>query len=70
MRKQKKTESLPEVMGEAVDYGCDGYYSDVQSPDRDRISEGFGKELFSYIFTLGIGFAVIIDLCAAILYAI
>ena len=69
-KKQKQSENIPEVMGEPVDDGYDGYYNDVLPPDQDRISEGLDKELIKNIVTLGIGFTVIVGLCVALLYVL
>lgn len=71
-KKKQKTnpENIPEVMGEPVDDGYDGYYNDVLPPDQDRISEGLDKELIKNIITLGIGFTVIVGLCIALLYVL
>lgn len=66
-KQEAKTENIPEVMGEPVDDGYDGYYDDVLPPDQDRISEGLDKELIKNIVTLGIGFVVIVGLCIALL---
>lgn len=43
-KQESKTEDIPEVMGEPVDDGYDGYYDDVLPPDQDRISEGLDKK--------------------------
>lgn len=69
-KQESKTENIPEVMGEPVDDGYDGYYDDVLPPDQDRISEGLDKELIKNIVTLGIGFVVIVGLCIALLYVL
>ena len=67
---KKKETKIPEVMGEPVDDGYDGYYNDVLPPDKDRISEGLDKELVKNIVVLGIGFTVIVGLCVALLYVL
>ena len=67
---KKKEPKIPEVMGEPVDDGYDGYYNDVLPPDKDRISEGLDKELVKNIVVLGIGFTVIVGLCVALLYVL
>ena len=69
-KKQKKEPNIPEVMGEPVDDGYDGYYNDVLPPDQDRIHEGLDKELIKNIIVLGIGFCVIVGLCIALLYVL
>lgn len=66
-RKSKK-EDLPEIMGEAVDDGYDGYYNDVLPPDTDRVKDGMDKELVKKIVALGIGVTIIILMCVALLY--
>lgn len=68
-RKSKK-EELPEIMGEAVDDGYDGYYNDVLPPDTDRVKDGMDKELVKKIIALGIGVTVIILMCVALLYVL
>lgn len=68
-RKSKK-EELPEIMGEAVDDGYDGYYNDVLPPDTDRVKDGMDKELVKKIVALGIGVTVIILMCVALLYVL
>lgn len=67
---KKKEAKIPEVMGEPVDDGYDGYYNDVLPPDQDRIHEGLDKELIKNIVVLGIGFSVIVGLCIALLYVL
>ena len=67
--KKKKTEKeIPEVMGEAVDDGYDGYYNDVLPPDTDRVKDGLDKELVKKIVALCIGVTVVILMCVALLY--
>lgn len=66
-RKSKK-EDIPEIIGEAVDDGYDGYYNDVLPPDTDRVKDGMDKELVKKIVALGIGVTVIILMCVALLY--
>ena len=66
-RKSKK-EDLPEIMGETVDDGYDGYYNDVLPPDTDRVKDGMDKELVKKIVALGIGVTIIILMCVALLY--
>lgn len=68
-RKSKK-EKLPEIMGEAVDDGYDGYYNDVLPPDTDQVKDGMDKELIKKIVALGIGVSVIILMCVALLYVL
>ena len=67
-QKPHKTRAIPEVMGEPVDEGYDGYYDDVLPPDADRISEGMDKKLVIKIVTLCACVSVIILMCVALLY--
>lgn len=69
-KKQKKAEELPEIMGEAVDDGYDGYYNDILPPDTDRVKDGLDKELIKKIVALCIGVSVIILMCVALLYVL
>ena len=67
-KKKKPEREIPEVMGEAVDDGYDGYYNDVLPPDTDRVKDGLDKELVKKIVALCIGVTVIILMCVALLY--
>ena len=67
-KKKKAEKEIPEVMGEAVDDGYDGYYNDVLPPDTDRVKDGLDKELVKKIVALCIGVTVIILMCVALLY--
>ena len=67
-KKKKVAKEIPEVMGEAVDDGYDGYYNDVLPPDTDRVKDGLDKELVKKIVALCIGVTVIILMCVALLY--
>ena len=69
-QKPHKTRAIPEVMGEPVDEGYDGYYNDVLPPDADRISEGMDKNLVIKIVTLFTCVCVIILMCVALLYVL
>lgn len=69
-QRKSKNEELPEIMGEAVDDGYDGYYNDVLPPDTDRVKDGMDKELVKKIVALGIGVTVIILMCVALLYVL
>ena len=69
-QKPRKTRTIPEVMGEPVDEGYDGYYNDVLPPDADRISEGMDKTLVIKIVTLCACVSVIILMCVALLYVL
>ena len=66
--KKKPEKEIPEIMGEAVDDGYDGYYNDVLPPDTDRVKDGLDKELVKKIVALCIGVTVIILMCVALLY--
>ena len=68
VKKKKPEKEIPEVMGEAVDDGYDGYYNDVLPPDTDRVKDGLDKELVKKIVALCIGVTVIILMCVALLY--
>ena len=67
-KKKKAPKEIPEVMGEAVDDGYDGYYNDVLPPDTDRVKDGLDKELVKKIVALCIGVTVVILMCVALLY--
>ena len=67
-KKKKPEKEIPEVMGEAVDDGYDGYYNDVLPPDTDRVKDGLDKELVKKIIALCIGVTVVILMCVALLY--
>jgi uncharacterized Zn finger protein (UPF0148 family) len=67
-KKKKPEKEIPEVMGEAVEDGYDGYYNDVLPPDTDRVKDGLDEELVKKIVALCIGVTVIILMCVALLY--
>ena len=67
-KKKKPEKEIPEVMGEAVEDGYDGYYNDVLPPDTDRVKDGLDKELVKKIVALCIGVTVVILMCVALLY--
>ena len=69
-KKKKPEKEIPEIMGEAVDDGYDGYYNDVLPPDTDRVKDGLDKELIKKIVALCIGVTVIILMCVALLYVL
>ena len=69
-KKKKQEKEIPEIMGEAVDDGYDGYYNDVLPPDTDRVKDGLDKELVKKIVALCIGVTVIILMCVALLYVL
>lgn len=64
----KEAPPIPEVMGEPVDDGYDGYYNDVLPPDLDRVKEGLDKELIKKIIVLGVAVFLIINFCVAMMY--
>ena len=69
-KKKKEKKDIPEIMGEAVDDGYDGYYNDVLPPDTDRVKDGLDKELIKKIVALCVGVTVIILMCVALLYVL
>ena len=69
-KKNPKTKDIPEVMGEAVDDGYDGYYNDVLPPDIDRVKDGLDKELVKKVIALCVGVSFIISMCVALLYVL
>ena len=69
-KKRKEKKDIPEIMGEAVDDGYDGYYNDVLPPDTDRVKDGLDKELIKKIVALCVGVTVIILMCVALLYVL
>ena len=69
-KKKKAVKEIPEVMGEAVDHGYDGYYNDVLPPDTDRVKDGLDKELIKKIVAICVGVTVIILICVALLYVL
>lgn len=69
-KKKKENKDIPEIVGEAVDDGYDGYYNDVLPPDTDRVKDGLDKELIKKIIALCIGVTVIILMCVALLYVL
>lgn len=66
--KKKEAKPIPEIIGEPVDDGYDGYYNDVLPPDQDREQEGMDRELIQKIALLCIGFIFVVGLCVAMLY--
>ena len=69
-KKKKEKKDIPEIVGEAVDDGYDGYYNDVLPPDTDRVKDGLDKELIKKIVALCVGVTVIILMCVALLYVL
>lgn len=69
-KKKKETVPLPEIEGEPVDDGYDGYYNDVLPPDLDREKEGLDNELIKKISALVIAVILIIGLCVVMMYVL
>jgi len=69
-KKKKAKEPIPEIVGEPVDDGYDGYYNDVLPPDLDRAKEGLDKELIKKIIALGVAVVFIIGLCVVMMYVL
>lgn len=65
---KKPAEPLPEIMGEPVDDGYDGYYNDVLPPDMERTKDGLDKELIKKIAALITVVIFVIGMCVALLY--
>lgn len=68
--KKKAKKPIPEIVGEPVDDGYDGYYNDVLPPDLDRIKEGVDKELVKRIAILAGAAIFIIGLCVGMMYIV
>lgn len=62
--------SLPEIEGEPVEDGYDGYYDDILPPDLDREKECPDKELIKKIITLTVAVILIIGLCVVMMYVL
>ena len=60
----------PEIEGEPVEDGYDGYYDDILPPDLDREKEGPDKELIKKIVTLTVAVILIIGLCVVMMYVL
>ena len=69
-KKKRKAEAPPEVVGEPVDDGYDGYYNDVLPPDLDREKEGLDKELIKKIVALCVSVIFIIGICIVMMYVL
>lgn len=69
-KKKKSKEPIPEIVGEPVDDGYDGYYNDVLPPDLDREKEGLDKELIKKIVALCVAVIFIIGLCVVMMYVL
>ena len=61
---------IPEIQGEAIEDGYDGYYDDVLPPDLDRIAEGLDRELIKNIILLIIAVVIVISGCITLLYVL
>lgn len=68
--KKKAKAPIPEIVGEPVDDGYDGYYNDVLPPDLDREKEGLHKELIKKIVALVVGVVFIIGICIVMMYVL
>lgn len=69
-KEKKKKAPIPEIVGEPVDDGYDGYYNDVLPPDLDREKEGLDKELIKKIVALCVAVVFIIGLCVVMMYVL
>ena len=69
-KKKKEKKPIPEIVGEPVDDGYDGYYNDVLPPDLDREKEGMDKELIKKVVALCVSVVFIIGLCVAMMYVL
>ena len=69
-KKKKAKKPIPEIEGEPVDDGYDGYYNDVLPPDLDREKEGLDKELIKKIVALCVAVIFIIGLCVVMMYVL
>lgn len=69
-KKRRKADPLPEIVGEAVDDGYDGYYNDVLPPDLDREKDGLDQELIKKIVALCISVIFIIGICIVMMYVL
>ena len=67
-RRKKAEKPIPEIVGEPVEDGYDGYYNDVLPPDLDRVTEGVDKELVKRIAILAMAAILIIGLCVVMMY--
>lgn len=69
-KKKAQEPPLPEIEGEPVEDGYDGYYDDILPPDLDREKEGPDKELIKKIVTLTVAVILIIGLCVVMMYVL
>lgn len=69
-KEKHKVDSLPEIVGEAVDDGYDGYYNDVLPPDLDWEKDGLDKELIKKIALLCVSVVFIIGVCIVMMYVL
>lgn len=67
---KKPAKPLPEIMGEPVDDGYDGYYNDVLPPDMDRTKDGLDKELIKKVAALITVVIFVIGMCVVLLYVL
>lgn len=69
-KKKAQEPPLPEIEGEPVEDGYDGYYDDILPPDLDREKEGLDKALIKKIITLTVAVILIIGLCVVMMYVL
>lgn len=69
-KKKKPDKKIPEIVGEPVDDGYDGYYDDVLPPDVDRVKDGLDKDLVKQIVVLGVCVTLVIAMCVLLLYVV
>lgn len=69
-KKKAQEPPLPEIEGEPVEDGYDGYYDDILPPDLDREKEGLDEELIKKIVTLTVAVILIIGLCVVMMYVL
>ena len=69
-KKKAQEPPLPEIEGEPVEDGYDGYYDDILPPDLDREKEGPDKELIKKIVSLTVAVIFIIGLCVVMMYVL
>ena len=69
-KKKAQEPPLPEIEGEPVEDGYDGYYDDILPPDLDREKEGLDEELIKKIITLTVAVIFIIGLCVVMMYVL
>lgn len=69
-KKKAQEPPLPEIEGEPVEDGYDGYYDDILPPDLDREKEGLDKALIKKVVTLTVAVIFIIGLCVVMMYVL